>query len=69
MSVKAHKRSRPSSSRPDTRAFQAKTPLLAGLKLLQDRRIHLGIVFAGRTRLGIVTLEDILEEVVRGHLR
>ncbi|MDP9131659.1 MAG: CNNM domain-containing protein, partial [Nitrospirota bacterium] len=44
--------------------FQGKTPLLAGLKLLQDRRIHLGIVYAGRTRLGIVTLEDILEEVV-----
>lgn len=44
--------------------FQAKTPLLTGLKLLQDRRIHLGIVYAGRTRLGIVTLEDILEEVV-----
>lgn len=44
--------------------LQAKTPLLTGLKLLQDRRIHLGIVYAGRIRLGIVTLEDILEEVV-----
>jgi putative hemolysin len=43
---------------------QAKTPLLSGLKLLQDRRSHLGIVYAGLTRLGIVTLEDILEEVV-----
>ena len=38
--------------------------LLTGLKLLQDRRIHLGIVCAGQTRLGIVTIEDILEEVV-----
>lgn len=44
--------------------LQMKTPLLAGLKLLQDRRIHLGIVYTGKTRLGIVTLEDILEEVV-----
>jgi putative hemolysin len=44
--------------------LQAKTPLLTGLKFLQDRRIHLGIVFTGRTRLGIITLEDILEEVV-----
>ena len=44
--------------------LQATTPLLTGLKLLQDRRHHLGIVYAGRTRLGIVTLEDILEEVV-----
>ncbi len=44
--------------------LQAKTPLLTGLKMLQDRRIHLGIVYAGRTRLGIITLEDILEEVV-----
>jgi putative hemolysin len=44
--------------------FQAKTPLLTGLKLLQDRRVHLGIVYAERTRLGIVTMEDILEEVV-----
>jgi putative hemolysin len=44
--------------------LQAKTPLLTGLKLLQDRRSHLGVVYAGETRLGIVTLEDILEEVV-----
>jgi magnesium and cobalt exporter, CNNM family len=44
--------------------IQARTPLLTGLKLLQDRRSHLGIVYAGQTRLGIVTLEDILEEVV-----
>jgi putative hemolysin len=44
--------------------LQATTPLLTGLKLLQDRRHHMGIVYAGQTRLGIVTLEDILEEVV-----
>jgi putative hemolysin len=39
-------------------------PLLSGLKMLQDRRVHMGIVYAQQTRLGIVTLEDILEEVV-----
>jgi putative hemolysin len=39
-------------------------PLLSGLKLLQDRRIHMGIVCSQQTRLGIVTLEDILEEVI-----
>lgn len=39
-------------------------PLLSGLKLLQDKRIHMGIVYSQQTRLGIVTMEDILEEVV-----
>ena len=39
-------------------------PLLSGLKLLQDRRVHMGIVYLQQTRLGIVTLEDILEEVI-----
>jgi len=39
-------------------------PLLSSLKLLQDRRVHMGIVSSQQTRLGIVTLEDILEEVV-----
>lgn len=44
--------------------LQAKTPLLTGLKILQDSRNHMGIVYAGDKQLGIVTLEDILEEVV-----
>ena len=39
-------------------------PLLSGLKVLRDRRVHMGIVYAQQTRLGIVTLEDILEEVI-----
>ena len=39
-------------------------PLLSGLKMLQDRRVHMGIVYSQQTRLGIVTLEDILEEVI-----
>ncbi|MGH7232422.1 MAG: hypothetical protein ACREJU_13850 [Nitrospiraceae bacterium] len=44
--------------------LQANTPLLNGLRLLQDRRMHMGIVYSSGTRLGIVTLEDILEEIV-----
>jgi putative hemolysin len=39
-------------------------PLLSGLKMLQDRRMHMGIVSSQQTRLGIVTLEDILEEII-----
>lgn len=39
-------------------------PLLSGLKLLQDKRVHMGIVYSQQTRLGIVTLEDILEEII-----
>jgi magnesium and cobalt exporter, CNNM family len=39
-------------------------PLLSGLKVLQDRRVHMGIVCSPQTRLGIVTLEDILEEII-----
>jgi putative hemolysin len=39
-------------------------PLLSGLRILQDKRRHMGIVYSYDTCLGIVTLEDILEEVV-----
>jgi len=44
--------------------LQDQLPLLAGLRMLQDRRVHMGIVYSHQTRVGIVTLEDILEEVV-----
>ena len=44
--------------------LQADTPLLTGLRRLQERRVHMGVVYSGKERLGIVTLEDILEEVV-----
>ena len=40
-------------------------PLLGVLRLLQGRRSHLAIVLSGdRTPLGLVTLEDIFEEVL-----
>jgi putative hemolysin len=44
--------------------LQADTPLLTGLRRLQERRMHMGVVYSGKERLGVVTLEDILEEVV-----
>lgn len=44
--------------------FQADMPLLAGLRLLQARRMLMAVVYANQTLLGIVTLEDILEEIV-----
>jgi putative hemolysin len=44
--------------------LQADTPLLTGLRRLQERRIHMGVVYSAKERLGVVTLEDILEEVV-----
>jgi putative hemolysin len=44
--------------------LQANTPLLTGLRRLQERRMHMGVVYSAKERLGVVTLEDILEEVV-----
>lgn len=39
-------------------------PLLQGLKLLQEEHMHMGIVYSDNALSGIVTLEDILEEIV-----
>lgn len=44
--------------------FQSSMPLLPALRLLQERRMHMAIVYAERSLLGIVTMEDILEEIV-----
>jgi putative hemolysin len=44
--------------------LQETLPLLSGLRLLQEQRVHMGIVHSNYLRVGIVTLEDILEEVV-----
>lgn len=44
--------------------LQANTRLVTGLRLLQERRMHMAIVYADHAILGIVTLEDILEEIV-----
>ncbi len=44
--------------------LQADVRLLTGLRLLQERRMHMAVVYADGALLGIVTLEDILEEIV-----
>ncbi len=44
--------------------LEAGTSLVTGLRQLQARRMHMAIVYAEATRLGIVTVEDILEEIV-----
>jgi putative hemolysin len=44
--------------------IQANTPLLASLRLLQERRMHMAVVYAEQKLAGVVTLEDILEEIV-----
>lgn len=38
--------------------------LLKALRQMQEKRSHLSAVFAGTTLVGIVTMEDILEEVI-----
>lgn len=49
--------------RPAVR-FHVDMPLLEGLRLLQSRRMLMAMVYANQALLGIVTLEDILEEIV-----
>lgn len=44
--------------------LQADVRMIASLRLLQEHRMHMAVVYADRTLLGIVTLEDILEEIV-----
>lgn len=39
-------------------------PLLKVLRLMQEKRSHLATVYSASRRLGIVTMEDILEEVI-----
>lgn len=48
----------------DVQFFQSNTPGIAALKQLQARRRHMGLVIEGEQVIGIVTLEDIVEEVI-----
>lgn len=43
---------------------QANDPLLKALRQMQEKRSHLSAVFEGKSLTGIVTMEDILEEVI-----
>jgi putative hemolysin len=44
--------------------IDAKATLLAALRALQSARSHMAVVRSGSTPIGIVTLEDVFEEVV-----
>lgn len=44
--------------------LQTTAALLTSLRLLQAHRMHMGIVYSGERLIGIVTLEDIIEEVI-----
>lgn len=43
---------------------QESDPILRALRQMQEKRSHLSIVFSQNRRVGIVTMEDILEEVI-----
>lgn len=49
--------------RPISRVQEYET-LLKSLRQMQEKRSHLSAVFAGTSLVGIVTMEDILEEVI-----
>lgn len=44
--------------------FQANESLLRALRVMQEKRSRLSIVFSLGTRIGIVTVEDIIEEII-----
>lgn len=39
-------------------------PLVKALRIMQDRRSHLSLVYRNQNLLGIVTMEDIFEEII-----
>jgi putative hemolysin len=39
-------------------------PILSALRLMQEKRIHMAIVYDGNHKVGIVTMEAIFEEIV-----
>lgn len=49
--------------RPVSRVQESDT-LLKALRQMQEKRSHLSTVFAGAALVGIVTMEDILEEII-----
>ncbi len=49
--------------RPISRVNDADT-LLKALRQMQEKRSHLSAVYQGQTLVGIVTMEDILEEII-----
>ncbi len=39
-------------------------PILSALRLMQEKRLHMAIVYSGKDKVGIVTMEAIFEEIV-----
>lgn len=44
--------------------IQETTPVLAALRLMQEKRTHMAIVYHEQQRTGIITIEGIIEEIV-----
>lgn len=44
--------------------IQENTPLLSALQIMQEKRAHMAIIYKGPNKTGIVTMEDIFEEIV-----
>jgi putative hemolysin len=49
--------------RPTLRVNESDS-LLKALKYLQENRSHLSVVYSGEKKIGIITLEDIIEDVI-----
>jgi putative hemolysin len=47
-----------------TVSLQEITPILTALRLLQEKRAHLAIVYNGLIKTGIITMEAIFEEII-----
>lgn len=44
--------------------IEIKMPILSALRLMQEKRIHMAVVYNGEHKVGIVTMEAIFEEIV-----
>jgi putative hemolysin len=44
--------------------IDANMPILSALRLMQEKRLHMAIVYDGNNKAGIVTMEAIFEEIV-----
>ncbi|CCB87680.1 putative uncharacterized protein [Parachlamydia acanthamoebae UV-7] len=53
----------PSLARPIV-AMQESVPILTALRILQEKHTHMGIIYLGTAKKGIVTMEAIFEEII-----
>jgi putative hemolysin len=45
-------------------AMQESVPILTALRILQEKHTHMGIIYLGTAKKGIVTMEAIFEEII-----